>query len=239
MSGFRQPTEARLVTSRATRSSRRAKGLTGPALGQAPRHPGQRTVPTCAQVRRPHPAPRSRSPVGALPTGSGSYNRCDARSSGPRVRRRRSRPCRLRRSPVEPGHRHERSQFVGDTHAFVAGGSVAGVASSISATSMSTAQPSGISSLEVAQAEGSASGATLFAWRWLFPCSSEVEVPEDGLLSEADEQAAEPITVHRIKTAEAAAVRVRMRVPPTRTRSVRPISRSTMPPCVVRLAWKA
>lgn len=63
-------------------------------------------------------------------------------------------------------------------------------------------------------------------------------MPEDGLPSEDDEQAAEPITVHRIKTAEAAAVRVRMKVPPTRTRSVRPVSRSTMPPCIVQLAWK-
>ncbi|MEW1929608.1 hypothetical protein [Streptomyces sp. NPDC088360] len=103
---------------------------------------------------------------------------------------------------------------------------------------MSTAQPSGIFSLEVAQAEGSASGATLFAWRWLFPCSSEVDVPEDGLPSEDDEQAAAPITVHRIKTAEAAAARVRMKVPPTRTRNVRPISRSTMPPCVAQLTWE-
>ncbi|MFC8127208.1 hypothetical protein [Streptomyces sp. NPDC057302] len=103
---------------------------------------------------------------------------------------------------------------------------------------MSTAQPSGIFSLEVAQAEGSVSGALLFAWRWLLSCSSEVEVSEDGLPSEDDEQAAEPITVHRIKTAEAAAVRVRMEVPPMRTRSVRPASRSTVPPQVVQLAWE-
>lgn len=140
--------------------------------------------------------------------------------------------------PSSQAARRGCSQFAGGTHAFVAGGSVAGVASPISATSMSTAQPSGILSLEVAQAEGSASGATLFAWRWLLPCSSEVGVPDVGLPSEDDEQADEPITVHRIKTAEAAAVRVRMEVPPTRTRSVRPVSRSTMPPIVVQLARK-
>lgn len=109
---------------------------------------------------------RSHSSWARYRTKPGSYNRCDARSSGHRgLADSALSPAGSDAPPSSKTARHGCSHFVGGTHAFVAGGCVAGVASSISATSMSTAQPSGILSLEVAQTEGSASGATLFAWR--------------------------------------------------------------------------
>lgn len=109
------------------------------------------------------------------------------------------------------------------------GASVAGVASEISETSTSTSHPSGILSWEVAHFEGSTGGLLLSDWRWLDFFSADVELPDDGVLSEEAEQAAEPSTAHRTKAAEAAAVRVRMKVPLQGRRNVQLVSRPAMP----------